>query len=304
MTPTRSILGLVPAAVLTLSLLAACTAPAGALATATASAGYCGSGAGATVVVDASALDRAPIARCARDAADMTGVEALRTAGFTVTGVARWGDTFVCRIDGRPAPAATLDVPGQSGYRERCVDTPPATAYWSYWTADSTSCRWRFATEGAAQRRLTAGDVDGWAFSLGGSRDTAAAPRLAPCAPAARSAPDARATAAPATSTAGATSPADRARTSAPTGRRPGATHVRAASDSRPAPLPRPRAHDERADPAAATAAHATPDPAASATGAGRSWTTWAAALMVLALGASALLRRRRGRRDSPDGLD
>jgi len=50
---------------------------------------------------------------------------ALQGAGFQVTGVARYGnDSFVCRIDGEPKPAD-----------EACIDTPPATYYWSYWYA-------------------------------------------------------------------------------------------------------------------------------------------------------------------------
>ncbi len=109
---------------------------------------------GVTVVVDFTALGGGVQVACA-PGAPATGLAALQGAGFTVTGTARWGLTFVCRINGLPTPAT-----------EPCVNTPPATAYWSYWHAPSGGA-WSYSTSGAASHDPAPGSVEGWAFGAG-----------------------------------------------------------------------------------------------------------------------------------------
>ncbi|MGW9447410.1 hypothetical protein [Streptomyces sp. NPDC055632] len=60
------------------------------------------------------------VVRCA-PGDQATGLAALRNAGFTIAGTQRWGEAFVCRIEGKPTAAT-----------EACVNTPPASAHWSY----------------------------------------------------------------------------------------------------------------------------------------------------------------------------
>lgn len=110
---------------------------------------------GVTVVVDFTAFGGAVDRRCALgDPA--TGLQALQDAGFAVTGTTRWGLAFICRLDGLPAPAA-----------EACVNTPPASAYWSYWHGTPGSA-WTYSTSGATSYNPAPGSVEGWAFGSGG----------------------------------------------------------------------------------------------------------------------------------------
>ena len=129
--------------------------------------GECTDDSGITVVVDFSDLDGDVVVRCVRGPLpdDMSGLEALRAASFTVQGTARWGDAFVCRIQGRPAPDESLSFDGDDDYKERCQDTPPAQAYWGYWYADDGG-DWKFSSESAAAREVSEGGFEGWAFSL------------------------------------------------------------------------------------------------------------------------------------------
>lgn len=117
-------------------------------------ASACSGTSGVTVVVDFTAFGGGVQVQCALgDPA--TGLEALQDAGFTVTGTARWGLAFVCRIDGLPTPAD-----------EPCINTPPATAYWSYWHAPSGGS-WSYSSSGASSYDPAPGTVEGWSFGAG-----------------------------------------------------------------------------------------------------------------------------------------
>jgi hypothetical protein len=119
-----------------------------------AQAAACSGITGVTVVVDFAALGGGATVACALgDPA--TGIAALQGAGFTVTGTQRWGLAFVCRINGKPAPAA-----------DPCVNTPPVTAYWSYWHAPAGG-GWTYSTAGATSYNPAPGAVEGWAFGAG-----------------------------------------------------------------------------------------------------------------------------------------
>jgi hypothetical protein len=160
------------------------------------------------VVVDLQQLDSAqPIARCAAlDDSTTSGVQALESAGFAVSGTTRFGRSFVCRIDDRPAANEHLSYTDHQKYRETCVDTPPSGAYWSYWTAEPGSCEWRFSSSGAGSHDVPAGSAEGWSFALDTPPGSAPMPRSGPCDVAASAIP----TTATSTTTASSDAPAGR----------------------------------------------------------------------------------------------
>ncbi|MFP3914707.1 MAG: hypothetical protein ACLFWM_07505 [Actinomycetota bacterium] len=112
----------------------------------------CPPGEGTTVVVDFAGLGGGVVVECAPTAS--TGFEALAEAGFQITRVQE-NPAFLCRIDGLPSPE-----------EEDCVDIPPQSAFWSYWTAERGG-EWRFNTSGAGGS--VSGDLEGWSFSSGSS---------------------------------------------------------------------------------------------------------------------------------------
>lgn len=146
------------------------TAARGDAAATTWSEGYCPDDTGVTVVVDFQELGGGTLVRCALGA-QATGLDALKNAGFTVTGTVRWGDAFVCRIDGKPGPDT-----------EPCVNTPPASAYWSYWHA-SNGGAWEYSAEGATNRTPPQGSFEGWSFAKNRTPDDVPPPRVDPVRP-------------------------------------------------------------------------------------------------------------------------
>ncbi|MER7169415.1 hypothetical protein ABT336_25570 [Micromonospora sp. NPDC000207] len=148
-TTRRRLAGLIAAAVVAVGLVAADPAPQAA------QAAPCTGTTGVTVVVDYGPLGGGVQVGChVGDPA--TGLAALQGAGFTVTGTARWGLAFVCRINGQPTSAT-----------EPCVNTPPATAYWSYWHAAGSGSPWTYSTSGASSYNPAPGTVEGWRFGTG-----------------------------------------------------------------------------------------------------------------------------------------
>ena len=82
-----------------------------------------------------------------------TGYNAMISAGFTPAGDESDGPAFVCRIDDEPPPS-----------EEACVDTPPASASWSYWHADAGQNVWTYSSQGAMSYEPPPGSVDAWTF--------------------------------------------------------------------------------------------------------------------------------------------
>lgn len=115
---------------------------------------------GVTVVVDGSVLGAGVRTSCA-SGSPSSGLEALVVAGFDYTEVQSMSG-FVCRIDGLPGPEA-----------EDCLDVPPGSAYWSYWTADLGG-DWRYSTLGPG--RPPQGSVEGWRFGSGDAPPAAPVP--------------------------------------------------------------------------------------------------------------------------------
>lgn len=140
--------------------------------------GFCKTSTGVTVVVDFQKLGGTTIVRCYPGKAPGTGLDALKGAGFQIEGVQRWGEAFICRIENRPSAAQSVPVKGNSGYKERCIDTPPAAAYWSYWHAGN-NCAWEYSQWGVKNRKFIRGGFEGWSFSLNATADTNPKPRIA-----------------------------------------------------------------------------------------------------------------------------
>lgn len=121
--------------------------------------GNCTTTVGEIVAVDFSPWGGDVVRGC--DATLTTGYAALQEAGFTTAGDEHDGPAFICRIDDFPTAA-----------QDPCVNTPPATAYWSYWHADAGQNTWTYSTEGAMTYQPPAGSVDAWVYGstvLGGT---------------------------------------------------------------------------------------------------------------------------------------
>lgn len=140
--------------------------------------GFCPTGTGVTVVVDFQQLGGETIVRCNPNATPGTGLDALKGAGIQVAGVQRWGEAFICRLENRPSAVEAVPITADPGYHEACINTPPAQAYWSYWTAGN-NCGWQFSQWGVKNREAIPGGFEGWSFSLNAGTDSNPAPRIA-----------------------------------------------------------------------------------------------------------------------------
>lgn len=145
---------------------------------AAATPGACTTPNGVTVVVDHAALGGGVVVRCIGDFTG-DGAGALSAAGLNPAPVARWGLAFICRINGRPGPGEPLAIAGNEGYTERCIDTPPASAFWSYWHAPNGGS-WTFSQQGAMARTVISGGFEGWRFALNGSASNPTPPAYTP----------------------------------------------------------------------------------------------------------------------------
>lgn len=151
-----------------------------AFAGASSAASACGSlGTGVTVVIDnGSSIST----RCA--GGDPSSAMAALSAVASVVTPQRYPGSVVCRIDGYPAS-------------DPCIQMPPASAYWSFYTAKRGGS-WSYSSTGAAGYNPAPGTVVGFAFGAG------ARPRIgppaAPAAPVAPAKPRVTTTPKPATS--------------------------------------------------------------------------------------------------------
>lgn len=140
--------------------------------------GFCPTATGVTVVVDFQQLGGETLVRCNPSANPGTGLDALKGAGIQVTGVQRWGEAFICRLEDRPSALETVPMSRDPGYHEACINTPPAQAYWSYWTAGN-DCGWQYSQWGVKNRDVVLGGFEGWSFSLDAGADANPRPRIA-----------------------------------------------------------------------------------------------------------------------------
>ena len=121
---------------------------------------------GITVVIDFQELGGGVNVRCAPGPVE-SGLDALDGAGIAWEGTVRFPG-FVCRIAGLPAVAD-----------EPCFNTPPASAFWSYWMAPRGGS-WCYGSRGAGTRTPPPGTIEGWSFALDRAAASIPPPRFAP----------------------------------------------------------------------------------------------------------------------------
>ena len=258
-----------------------------------------------TVVIDFGDLGGGVRVYCATGLkSGATGMDALHAAGVSVTGTQQSGSGVVCRLNGKPSADQTISLPGNPDYQEKCVDTPPAGAYWSYWSATAGGS-WTYNSRGVLQNRVKLGGYEGWSFAHGSKRAPGVTPAVhnppkpAPTAkPTAKPKPTATAkpkvtTAAPKPTT---TNPPKPSATSGPAQSPPTATPTGADASSNP-PEPGVAASPPVAasDPATPATPEATPDPGPGSAPP-TSLIVGAAAIVVIAGAASVMAVRRRRR--------
>jgi hypothetical protein len=137
----------------------------------------CSTTVGEIVVVDFSHWG-GPVDRGC-DATLTTGYNAMYQAGFITQGTAEDGQGFICRIG--------LASEGSSSYEptpaeDPCVNTPPATAYWSYWHADVGQNTWAYSPRGPMDYEPPPGSVDAWVFGATNISGTSGGPSFPPSA--------------------------------------------------------------------------------------------------------------------------
>lgn len=133
-----------------------------------------------TVVIDFQGLGGGVQQYCASDLAPgTTGFQALQATGVSIQGTVKDGPTFVCRINSRPGPDQVLSLPNGQSYTESCTNTPPGSAYWSYWWATQGGS-WTYSSQGSSIRQVSFGGYEGWSFALGGGIGQAPAPGVQP----------------------------------------------------------------------------------------------------------------------------
>ena len=128
-----------------------------------ATAAGCSGAGGVTVVVDHHQLGGGIQQACDADGGGKLASTVFPDSGFPLTYVQRQPG-FVCRVAGVPSS-------------DPCVNTPPATAYWSLWWSDGTSGDWVYSSQGVGSLRVPDGGYV--AFSWQG-QDGKAAPGVAP----------------------------------------------------------------------------------------------------------------------------
>ncbi|MEU6075707.1 hypothetical protein [Micromonospora sp. NPDC047074] len=157
------------------TLVAAVTVPAAAIVPVPAPAsadplpiGRCTTSSGVVLAVDFRSWGGPLLRSCGTT--PTTGYELLNQGGWKTTGTQHDGPGFICRIshagfdNGTPYPTPA---------DEKCVLTPPASAYWSYWHADPGADTWQYSQLGAMSYQPKPGSVDLWIFGgtdIGGTR--------------------------------------------------------------------------------------------------------------------------------------
>ncbi|MGA5699657.1 prenyltransferase/squalene oxidase repeat-containing protein [Peterkaempfera bronchialis] len=130
---------------------------------------------GAIVAVDFGHWGGPVVRGC--DAHPTTGMNLLHNAGFTTVGTVHDGPGFICRI-------GTGDFNGGAQYptaaEESCVQTPKATAYWSYWLAPAGRNTWTYSPLGALSDVPKPGEVEAWVFGGTDVAGTSGQPAFSP----------------------------------------------------------------------------------------------------------------------------
>jgi hypothetical protein len=120
---------------------------------------HCSASTGATVLVDFSHWGGPLLRSCG--STPTTGYTLLNQGGWHTSGTVHDGSGFVCRI-------------GYAGFRhgtqyptsaqQACVNTPPADAYWTYWTVGPGQRTWSYSQVGAMSYHPPPGSINLWIF--------------------------------------------------------------------------------------------------------------------------------------------
>ena len=105
-----------------------------------------------------------------------TGRALLTSGGFTLTNVQRFPG-FVCRI-GNPLFASGARYPTTA--QDACVNTPPSTAYWSFWTAAKGVNTWTYSAKGADADVPVNGEVEVWTYGATDVNGSTGTPSVTP----------------------------------------------------------------------------------------------------------------------------
>ncbi|MFE7590656.1 prenyltransferase/squalene oxidase repeat-containing protein [Kitasatospora sp. NPDC057512] len=130
---------------------------------------------GAIVAVDFTHWGGGVVRGC--DAHPTTGMNLLHNAGFTTSGTEHDGPAFICRLGtGAFNGGAQYPTPAE----EPCVNTPQATAYWSYWIAEPGQQTWSYSRFGAGTQKPEPGEVEAWVYGGTDIGGTSGAPGFTP----------------------------------------------------------------------------------------------------------------------------
>jgi len=137
----------------------------------------CSASAGATVLVDFRHWGGPLLRSCG--STPTTGYALLNQGGWHTSGTVHDGSGFVCRIGYAGfRHGAQYPTPAQ----QPCVDTPPAGAYWTYWTAGPGQRTWSYSQLGAVNYDPPPGSINLWIFGATNVSGTSgsAMPTLSP----------------------------------------------------------------------------------------------------------------------------
>ncbi|WP_299051931.1 hypothetical protein [uncultured Nocardioides sp.] len=118
----------------------------------TASAAGCTGAGGVTVVVDYNQLGGDILQGCVADGGGKVARGVFSSAGVSQSDVARTPG-FVCRVNGKPTQS-----------QDPCVNTPPATAYWSLWWTDGNGGPWVYSSLGVNSLKVPDGGYLAWSW--------------------------------------------------------------------------------------------------------------------------------------------
>lgn len=119
----------------------------------------CTAASGATLVVDFAHWGGPLLRACG--STPTTGYSLLNQGGWHTSGTEHDGPGFVCRIGYAGYHHGTqYPTPAQ----EPCVNTPPASAYWTYWQAGPGQNTWHYSQAGAPTYHPRPGSISLWIF--------------------------------------------------------------------------------------------------------------------------------------------
>jgi hypothetical protein len=121
--------------------------------------GDCTTTVGTIVAVDFAHWGGPLVRGCGVD--QPTGFALLHAAGFSTAGDNHDGPAYVCRM-GNEAFQSGAQYPTVA--QDRCIVTPPVTAYWSYWLAPAGQSSWSYSSRGATTDVPRPGEVELWTF--------------------------------------------------------------------------------------------------------------------------------------------